>query len=818
MPIDDKTLFYLLDRIDKPGRYIGNEVNSPFIKKDPYLKMILAFPDIYELGMSNLGMRIIYHIVNDHDDYSCERVFSPWIDLEKLLIDLNIPLFTLENHSFLYECDLMGISMQTELSIINSLNIMKLGRIPMKSRDRDDSKYPLIFAGGQAVSNPEPFADFYDFFFLGEGDNKIIDMLDIIKENHNKDKNEQLKALSILEGIYVPRFYRPVYKNGKFFKIEHDKNVRPFINSFREPEIPENKDMNLMLPNIKIIHNRAVIEIARGCINGCRFCQSGYYGRPYRPKLPSDILDEMNGLLNYKYYESLSLLSLNIEDYPNIEDLISLLMDLTEEKKVNISLPSIRASMLSEKIAKFISIVRKGGFTIAPEAGSQRLRDIINKDLFEDQILSASGFAYENGWDLIKCYFMIGLPFEEYGDIDEIMNLARKISLSGSRYRKRSGRLNIGLSPFVPKAFTPLQWAPFEREEEISNKISYIRKNIKNRKINIKHNSPFMAFIEAILSTGDRRLSSIILNVLHKGERFSNWSDSFNYNIWRGALENEKYPFHNIYTERDYNEPLPYDHINVGISKDFLIEEYKRAKEGKRTEKCFDSHCNDCGLGDLCYKWKSEKYQIPELNYEKKNSKTENKHKLRLIYDKTNMARYIGNMDTLDAVKRMLNIANLPLLYSKGFNPSLLYDTLPPLPLGMEGYNEMLDIYLSYKCELDIDYLNSLLPAGIRLKYYYWLDEYDIAIKSVNSYTIGIRSNLLDFERFRNIIDGLGLEKNIKFNKYREIKDHNCYTVRVFFTREKPFSLRKFYDHIRNCMDGYYIVFRSFAINSKEEK
>ncbi len=815
MPVDKSTLSYLLNRVDKPGRYTGREVGSCLDKKGWNYRVALAFPDIYEIGMSNLGIRILYHRINSHPDYFCERVFSPWTDLEELLRKENIPVFSLETHSFLSEFDAVGLSMQTELSVINGINLLELGHIPIFSSQRAGQTSPFIFCGGQGISNPEPYSDFFDFFFLGEADKAIIDILGIL--SGGGERARILEKLSGIRGVYVPSFYRPRYINGIYDGTECLKEEIAAPHGHFEIKVPESTAMNRMLPNVKPVHNRAVIEAARGCVNGCRFCQSGYISRPYRPKSADSMITELLSLLDYGFYESLTLLSLNIEDYPGLDSLLPEIIDLTKEHKINISLPSIRASMLDDSLAGYISCVRKAGFTIAPEAGSQRLRNIINKNISEREILDACGYAYANGWDLIKCYFMIGLPGETESDIEDIIILSSELSRTGSRIRNRAGRLNLGISPFVPKAFTPFQWAAFEHEEKLSQKIGYIRRNIRNKKIVIKDNSPYMAFAEAVLSTGDRRLGAVLYDIFMKGERFSNWGDFFRYDIWKESLRCMDYPYETIYSERDCSRALPYDHIKPGISSEFLKKEWDRSKDAVQTKKCSASFCNNCGIGSsvTCFsravRQDMNRVPVPDAMPDVPL----NSSILRLVYQKRDLARYLGNMDTIESLRRMIKILKLPVEYSRGYNPAPVYNALPPLPLGMEGENEIFDIHLTSRVNVGRDDMNRLLPDGIRITGLYFTDKYDILLKKVNMYVLGIITECMDFNRFSCLMREFGSK-----DKYhiKDLRNHGWgYTFSVLFKKEEPFSLRKFYDFISENIDDSSRISRIFSLIVKEE-
>ena len=586
--LDFSLLETILDGIEKPGRYINGEVGTKSKKLDPtsdfynLVFMALVFPDIYEVGMSNLGIQILYDIVNKTKDYTAERIFAPWIDFEKKLRENSVKIFSLENRIFLDCFDLVGFTVQHELLYSNILNILDLGGINIKSKDRKE-RFPLICAGGPVVVNPQPLSKFMDFMVIGDGEEVIISILERVKAYKDKRKNKEwfLKEASRLDGVYVPGFYRfYYYQDGRIKSIEPSKKVKKAVvkdlNKYRIVCDP-------VIPNIRTIHDRFAVEIMRGCGRGCRFCQAGMIYRPVRSREVKSLVRQATAGLKNTGYDEISFLSLSSSDYRDIEHLLDRIAFSSKSKKISFSLPSIRLDSLSPKLTELIRSGRKTGLTFAPEVGSKRMRDIINKNIREKEMLDCIKMAFSKGWERIKLYFMIGLPFETGEDITEIILLLKKIiraarsKVAGKKLSRL--RINISINSFCPKPFTPFQWVSQDNHAKLKDKFDYILKHIPKQYVNISWTDPGKSIIECALSRGDQRVGEVIEGAWKSGAKFDNWTDNFKQHIWEKEFRKAGLDI-NFFTTRGFSssEILPWDVIDIGISKRFLLKEYDKSK------------------------------------------------------------------------------------------------------------------------------------------------------------------------------------------------------------------------------------------------
>lgn len=594
-----------LMHIQKPARYIGGEWNSIVKDHDTVdVKVALAFPDVYEVAMSHLGLKIIYSVINRRNDALAERVYAPWTDMEKMMREKHIPLFSLENKCPVCDFDVLGFTLPYEMSYTNVLNMLDLAGIPVFSKDRGD-EYPIIVCGGPCVYNAEPMCDFIDLFFIGESEEAIGEMVDIIKqwkaEGKPGGKGEELRRLAQIEGCYVPAFYEAsYYEDGTFRAIKPlRKDVQFPVKKrvIRDVDKVAVDDMPI-LPHIEIVHDRAVLEMFRGCSRGCRFCQAGMIYRPVREKKGSHLQELAERLIQNTGYNEISLMSLSSADYSRLPELVDHLMDKFQNRRVSVSLPSLRVDSFSIDIAKKVQQVRKSGLTLAPEAGTQRMRDVINKGITEENIMEACSNAFKNGWSKVKLYFMLGLPTETDEDLAGIVDLAMRIKNLYHDIRGRYDcRITVSVSSFVPKPFTPFQWMPQCTVAEVERKQQYLKKLFTDRHIRYVYHDAKTGYLEAVLARGDRKIGQVIYTAWKKGCIYDGWTEFFQYDRWMEAFE-ECHVNPDLYANRDRDEyeAEPWDHIDCGVTKDFLRKEWRMAQKGVHTFDCRRKPCNGCAV------------------------------------------------------------------------------------------------------------------------------------------------------------------------------------------------------------------------------
>ncbi len=713
----------ILKRVEKPGRYLGEEWNE--IRKDPQsvkAKIALVFPDIYEIGMSYLGQKILYFILNNHPLFLAERVYAPWIDFEQRLRSQKIPLFSLENKIPLYEFDVLGFSLLYELNYSNILTILDLGQIPFLSEERS-FKNPLVMAGGPAVFNPEPAANIFDLFLVGDGEEAFIEIVEnfIRLKNELKDKEAILKELAKIKGVYVPSLYTPYRQPKSSLSAVRptrdlpEKIKKRILFPFHRAPFPE----KIVVPNVKVVFDRVAVEVERGCPQKCRFCQASNIYFPPREKSPSYVLQNVLRSLRLTGYEDASLTSLSVSDYPYLNEIVKILMSKLGERKISLSLSSLRPRGLSSGVAQSIIKVRKTGFTLVPEAGTERLRRVINKNLQDREILEASQNAFSQGWRLLKLYFMVGLPTERDEDLEGIVNMVKEVIRIGYKILKTAPRINLSISSFIPKPHTPFQWLEMEGEKILIEKHRFLKSRLKKyRFVKFKDHPIKNSLLEAVFSRGDRHLNQVLLESWRRGARFDSWKELFRFRIWAEAFESENIDYHLYLQALKKNAILPWDHIDTGIKKSHLLKELEKALKEESTLSCLEASCKDCqgcSFSSLVKKKFPEKVQIPEESYPFFGQKTEIVFRYRAFYSKRRTARYISHIDLINVIQRSLRRAGITVVHSKGFHPKMIISYLPALPLGMEGKNEVLEFRALYLFSEKgfISHINKYLPSGV---------------------------------------------------------------------------------------------------------
>lgn len=709
----------LLPFVSRPSRYLGNEVNS--LHKDPEkvgLKFALAFPDAYEVGMSHMGLQILYSILNSRDDIACERVFAPWIDMEAVLRSKGMPLVSLESGLPLRNFDVIGFSLQYELSFSNVLNMLNLSSIPLLADERDEN-YPIILAGGPCTFNPEPVAEFIDAILIGEGEEAILEIADMVLrwKEAKGDKGSLLKELSRIPGVYIPSFYTVRYNSDN--TITEIKPRAKEVGRVRKRLIC---DLDLIehptrpvLPFMKIIHDRLTAEIARGCKRGCRFCQAGFTYRPYRERSLDQVEEIIHRGLAATGYEEISLLSLSPGDYSCMRELLTDVMGHYEGEKVAISLPSMRIETLTQQIMDQILRVRKTGFTLAPEAGTHRLRDVINKGVEEDRLFETTWHLSEKGWQSVKLYFMIGLPTEREEDLRAIGDLSGRLRFVRGRGRA-SIHVNTSVSTFVPKAHTPFQWEPQIPLRDILERHTYLKSELREQGVRLKWQDPRMSLLEGVFARGDRRLSGVLMEAHNLGCRFDGWGEYFQFDLWKRAFDScglsmESY----ANRRRAFSEVLPWEHIDSGIEKEFLLRDWERSMGGETSPQCAADSCEGCGVCDHNGARLQLKRGIPCRGSIRQGRRLNSPTRIRTRVFKLGEARFLSHLEMVKAFHRAARRAHLPLLYSQGFHPLPKMSFEGALPLGVESLAELaaFEFLEPIEGETFMEKLNGELPEGL---------------------------------------------------------------------------------------------------------
>ena len=738
----------ILMKIEKPARYIGNEVNAVIKDKSKVaVRFAMCFPDVYEIGMSHLGIQILYSMFNAMEDVWCERVYSPWLDLDKIMREENIPLFALESQEPIKDFDFLGITLQYEMCYTNILQVLDLAGIPLLSEERDED-CPIVIGGGPCSYNPEPIADFFDIFYVGEGETRYRELLDLYKKcrAEGRTRREFLLQAAHIPGMYVPMFYEVSYHSDgtvASFAPTVDGIPSTILKEVAMDVTTIPYPMKPVVPYIKVTQDRVVLEIQRGCIRGCRFCQAGQLYRPVRERDAEVLKTYATEMLKNTGHEEISLSSLSSSDYSTLPELIDFLIEECREKHINISLPSLRIDAFSLDVMSKVQDVKKSSLTFAPEAGSQRLRNVINKGLTEEVILQGATMAFEGGWSRVKLYFMLGLPTETEEDIRGIAELSNKIAAAYFETVPKENRPNgsvqivASTSFFVPKPFTPFQWAPQCTSEEFIEKAYQTKKAIteqlNQKRIKYNWHEADASVMEGVLARGDRRLGRAIQRVYEKGGFYDAWSEYYDHQRWVESIEECGLSVA-FYTsrKRELDEIFPWDFIDCGVTKEFLKREWQRAQGEQISENC-KVKCQGCGAarfgGGICTEAKEGKNEENKTTgkecYRQKKCYPQKTIRLRIKFSKHGDIRFIGHLDVMRFFQKAIRRAGIDVAYSTGFSPHQIMSFAAPLGVGLESNGEYMDIevYSMTSCEDLMKRLNEASVPGIRVTGVYVLPE-----------------------------------------------------------------------------------------------
>lgn len=774
----------LLSYVRRPARYIGPEPNAIVKQHNSVkLKTVLVYPDLYEVGIANLGLKILYELINDLPYALAERAYLPGSDMEEMMKRHAAKLSSIETDTPLDEFDIIGITLQTELNYANALRVMKLSGLEARSGKRK-KLFPLVLGGGSCAFSPEPVADFFDAFVIGDGEEAIKEIIDIVIQCKDQGLSREscLNMLSSVKGVYVPSLYKQVIDGQDTFKgiVPYGKST-PGVKRRILPGINSSALKHALIPFLKPVHDRLVVEIARGCTKGCRFCQAGMIYRPVREKDMDTVLKEIKQNIDVSGFSDISLLSLSAGDYTRILPLLKAFMSEFIDDRCSLSLPSLRIDSVADSMLEQIKQVRKTGFTVAIEAGTQRMRNIINKNITEEEILASVELAAKKGWQTIKLYFMLGLPLETDDDVTGMGELIKRIH-AAVRKNNRKTRINASISAFIPKPHTPFQWAEMITPGEFRRRLYRVKDIVRKTGVVIKHQTPEISVIEAVLARADRRMGPVIEDVLahelkstatsgispeeETRKPVDDPSSGFDYQVWLDALKSHGLSLSDLIRERTADESLPWDHIDTFIPKSFLRQEYEKSRSQLLTEDCFQAVCTDCGVCDFKYiepvASKEPMQKTPGAQKaikgpeEEPNQWTTN---VRVHYAKSGLIRFLGHLELMDFLMHAIHRAKLPLAYTSGFHPKPIVSFSDPIPVGIESSAEYIDIKLYGNIDAGkvlealkkyghqgLEFMNVTLlpygarPAGIAVKAVH----YELMLDAVSSCSMSVLRSAID--------------------------------------------------------------------------
>lgn len=794
----------VLATVEKPARYVGGEINS--VVKDPdriKIRVVLAFPDVYEVGMSHLGLKILYHVLNAREEIQAERVFAPWPDMEKRMRNLGIPLRTLETGHEVGKSDILGFSLQYELCATTALQMMDLAGIPIRSHDRGD-RHPLVLGGGPICYNPLPLSEFFDAFLIGEGEEAVLEIADVcrLSKSQGADRVSLLRELKKVPGVYVPSLCEP-----------DEKVFRRIVSDLDGAGFPE----SLVVPFCEITHDRVGLEISRGCTRGCRFCQAGMIYRPVRERKTDNLLNMAKKLLSVTGWDEIGLLSLSSGDYSGIVNLIRMFNREFYDQKISISLPSLRTDTFGPELAAEIRKVRKTGFTLAPEAGTDRLRKVINKGNSEEDLKNAIISAFREGWKSVKLYFMIGLPTETEEDLEGIADLVFKAARWG-----RAGKIKASISTFVPKAHTPFQWARQISLAETRERQAFIRRHIGKKSVTVKCHNPNLSFLEGVLARGDASLCNVLETAFLKGARFDGWDEHFDLQLWMDSFNQWEIDPAKFLNERQLDSPLPWGFVDTRVSGEHLIKELEKALKQDLTPDCRFGNCHGCGVCDFdnlspfVHNDFDEK-QVDEFGEMKPDSGDPVIRRYRLKYSKHGSMRFLGHQDVVRCFERAFRRAGLTLDFSHGFHPHPRLRFSPPVALGVQSRAEYVDFDLK-NCNINsekvIELLRNTLPDGLKpieisetslnetpLSAKIQTVSYEVFLVSPFDDNV-MREKLNEFSQKENFIISFGSEKKRKTRDLKSYISSVCFSDKTLTIKieMKPTGSVNPYEAVKNIL------------------